>query len=322
MDRREALTGLTATAVLLFTGCERPKPTPVPPESKNLPPLRESDVKDAARIAISDFNKVLGLSLKESVILPNIVLVSELSEYQKIIAAQSTNYVPQDETNRWAITTHPGTPYAEKIFVFKPAIEKVTELLPDTAQGRQARTEFLAYVLGHECVHFSAKSYKSRDLHNIVFGKMLANSAPLKGKSIEADGVLGAQLIAKADGQRIGAFQSVEETEAILIGDLIARKNGRPKVSRLPQISDFGYFAQIDMYRQLLTKVYPGLDEGLKNLAILRMQEGGREKFAEVIEDKYQLAPDEKLFFAMSVLYAIDRGDQNRFNFYLNLPKK
>ncbi len=181
ISRRDILRASVVLAAGFVVGCDKP-PIPSPTIPKELEPLTQEELKEAAKLALSDTNFVLGLGLKEENIIPNIGIVKTLLDYQKILKAELPSYVPQDETNRWAITTNPGSQNGNKIFVFRPGIDNASRSLPNTEEGKKARKDFLAFVLAHEYEHFSAATYQSDRIHGEVFGRIFANIPSFKGK--------------------------------------------------------------------------------------------------------------------------------------------
>lgn len=316
ISRRNLLRASVVFGAVFLVGCERPAIPVILSPRKDLDPLTEDDIKEAANLALSDTNRVLGIALEEEKITPNITLIKTLSEYQKILKTELPSYIPQDETNRWAITTNPNSKNGNKIFVFEPGIANASRFLPNIDEGRKARKDFLAFVLGHEYQHFSAATYQSDRIHNEVFGRIFANLPAFKGKRVNPIAVRGAVVYGNLEGAEVQAYQNIEEAEAILIDDLIVRKNGRQKTGVLPKVTELGYLPQIEMYKELLTKVYGDLDKGLVALAQVRVKPGGREEFARTVGSFFKIPPEDQLFFSMSLAYAMDRGDRNLFTFY------
>jgi len=59
---------------------------------------------------------------------------------------------------------------------------------------------------------------------------MFANDKNIRGKQITPDMVMGAEVKAYADGVRKSTFENLEESEAFIIGDFVAKKEADHKL--------------------------------------------------------------------------------------------
>lgn len=317
--------GATAGSIILFGGCTTDKkPQPTPPiqypqptvrtteVAPGLPPLTESEVKEVAKTSIKDVNRVLGLQISEDDAVANVLLVPTLEEYQKIWIADGASF-PENRLPSEALTTHVYNPNGKKIFLSRPIIDQITKALPSSNEGKNARQEHLEFILDHEFIHWSANSYTSQEIYDVLFRNMFVNHRDYKGKDIKNLGIQGTQVVVEIDGKKIPFFGNLEETEAILISRYVFTN---PKIGTTRQLqgTEEGKYAnQINMLRTLLGRVYPDLTEGIKTLAQLRTEKGGREKFCRQIAQFYKVQPELQLYFGLSLLYTIDTGDTNTY---------
>ena len=326
----EAALGVGAVVLFGCTTNKKPEtPTPKMPEVKipqgeqnlgKLPELTELQVKDIARIATADFNKVLGFQLSDDEIVEKTNLVPTLEKFQEIVAVSEESYVPKNEIDRAAITSDSRSIHGREIFLNKLSLEQTTSELPNSEQGKSAKFEFVEFIEIHELTHFISSAYRSDQLHDLVYGKMLANIAAFKDKNVQMQFVEGAEVHGLVDGKQVSTFQKLEEAEAFLIGEMVMRKRGKNQTVSWPKAKDVGAEVQADLLKNLLSKLGRGdVDENLKTLAHLRSEEGGREKFCQLIGERFKIPTQDQLFFSMSVLFAIDLGDRQ---LYQNLTNR
>lgn len=323
ISRREFLriaalsVGAVVTAPLL-NACAGPsnpniRPTSVPTLISNHE-LDQAEVSRIARLAINDYNRVLGLNVNAEKAVSSVQMVATLSEYQNILKNMDDSYIPQDETNRIAVTDDKR----KKIYIYKPGYDFYTKTLPQTEQGKQGREEFLEKILTHELAHWAAPEYMSPEIHKVVYGTMLANLPNNKGKPTEDLGVQGAKIYAKVGGEKRTNFKRVEEAEADLISNHVMLKRGKPKTINYP---DIGLANRLRLLGDLIIKLGPDANENVKNLAQLRGQEKGREAICGLIGKTHNKPSSDHLFFGMSVLYAIEVGDETLYR-QLTSPNK
>lgn len=284
-----------------------------------LPELTQQDIDIAAKQAVRDFSTVLGIPLPED-FSKNVVLVMSLEDYQKIIAGEEVGYVPNDELTRIAVATESTNPYGHKIFLYKGAVDHVSRSILPNERGRQGRIDHIEHVLVHELAHFVAKEYRSDELFQLVYGKMLANHREIKGKHVDQDIVVGAEIKVVVDEVLKSPFDNLEEAEATIIQTFVTRKRGRPQLASAPTAEDIGVKAQFDLLSDLVRRLGNDPDEHVKKLATLRMEEGGREIFARSIGERYTIPQADQLFFGMSVLYVINIGDRRGYEQLVNRP--
>ncbi|EKD86597.1 MAG: hypothetical protein ACD_37C00224G0003 [uncultured bacterium] len=225
-SRRDLIkVGVVAGVSALLGGCSVKVET-----TKRLPEITEGDVKTIALRCISDFNKVLGLSIPEKDAASKVHLVSDLALYQNILKESEIDYQPSNEKDRPGITTDSSFSSGVQIFLYKDAIDELTRSLPATEQGIRARENLVEWIIYHEFSHWSASNYPSVELHDLVYGKMFANDKNIRGKQITPDMVMGAEVKAYADGVRKSTFENLEESEAFIIGDFVAKKEADHKL--------------------------------------------------------------------------------------------
>lgn len=322
-------------SMLAFDGCtpgELPKsptprrtPTPTLPKiegKEGLPSLTEREIQEAAAIVVEDYNRVLDLSLDQDEVKEQVVLVKELEEYQAILKRVEEGYEAGDELKRPAIATHERSPYGRKIFLYQKAIEAMTSRLPNNEKGRQARADFIRFVITHELGHWLGACYESEALHDLIFQKIFKKS--FAGKNIKNGFVKGAEIKATVDGVEKAALQNLEEAEVVVISEFVIKNRADPKIVVPPSVEEFGIKTQHELLLDLLNKLNPDLNQSIKTLARLRMQEGGREKFCRLIGEKFNARPGDQLFFGLVVLLAIDYADIEIYQKHcgeLNPPK-
>ena len=142
---------------------------------------------------------------------------------------------------------------------------------------------------------------------------MFANDKNIRGKQITPDMVMGAEVKAYADGVRKSTFENLEESEAFIIGDFVAKKRGRPQIATYLTASDMGIESQVNLIRDLQGRIGFDLDNGVRMLAALRGEIGGRERYGRFIGEKFGIVEKDRLFFSMSLLHAINIGDTNMY---------
>lgn len=270
--------------------------------------LSEDRLKEITRGDIRDFAKNLNLQLSEDEIVGNIVLVPTIQAFQAIQASNPA-YVPRDEISTPAITTDAKSNYGQKMFFNKASLDHLVNQAPPQLRP-QAQVDLIHWVNAHELAHLTAAYYESDELHSMVFEKMLVNHPEIKGKKVEKGFVFGARVYAYVDGKIKNIFQSLEEAEAQAIRFFIVGKRSVPLSITIPNSSEgLGVKTQVDLLNDLLSKMGGPYENNLKTLAKIRTEIGGREKFCRLIGEKFNIHPDEQLFFGMSVLFTIDLAD-------------
>ncbi len=274
--------------------------------SEPLPELTLSELQEVVGTAVDDYNKILGTNLDRDQASAAVVLVKTETEFQTIVKKLQPSYVATSEKFRPAITGD------NKVYINKSSIVYFTNEFPNTAEGSGARKELLEFVLAHELAHWSAVAYTSPDLYNLVFGKMFKNTAELKNKTVEMDIVQGAEIKAKVDGEVMSSFQNVEEAEATMLGTYVMNKRqGKRFIKDYPGST---YPARMELLTDLVIKINPNdINSTLQKLAQLRSKMGGREEWAKLIGGTFNIPDSDQLFFALSLLFAIDQGDSQLY---------
>lgn len=326
ISRRHFLThelpSLAVGGVILFAGCT-PKEQATPPGKINrlpetvapvpLPEMSNDEIMTSVQQSLRDFNKALDASLSEQEVVSNVIILSDLKEYQALIAQEETGYIPSNELDRPAITTAERHIKGKKIVFYKPAITAISRQLPNTPEGKAARREFVENISTHELVHYTVANYSSDAIHSIFFGLMLANNPQFKNKKIDQGTVHGAKVTAIADGAWKAGFMKLEEAEAAVISDLVIDKRGRPQMSKRTTAADIGVGIQATLLRDLLSKLAVDKNDSIKHLFQLRQGVGGREKLCEEMGTRFNVPPKDRLFFGLSTLFTIDIGDEKTY---------
>lgn len=317
LSRRDLIKcGIAVGVNALLGGCSSKTET-----IKRLPEITEGDVKTIALRCISDFNKVLGLSIPERDAASKVHLVTDLALYQDILKKSESGYQPTNEKNRPGITTDSSYSSGKQIFLYKDAIDELTGSLPASEQGIGARENLVEWIIYHEFSHWSASNYPSIELHDLIYGKMFVNDRNIRGRQITPDMVVGAEVKAFVNGIRKTTFENLEESEAFIIGDFVAKKRGRPQIVTYLTSSDMGIEPQVNLIRDLQGRIGLDLDNGVKLLAALRGETGGRERYGRFIGEKFGIVETGRLFFSMSLLNAINIGDANMYQRLIIIAK-
>ncbi len=324
---RDVLTG--ATVVNLYRGLKlryqpqplpsdtivkSPLPTPTLAETQLLSEqLTDAEIKEVAGNALVDYNNVLETNLPEEVVKNDVIVLSDLAQYQQIIAQNEEGYVPQDEIQRPAITTDPDRNNQRKIYIYSPSLAYFARSLPANDEGRQGRRELVKSLFTHEFTHYNTKPYDSPELKRVVYEQMMGNV--MRGHLVESGGyVNGAVVEAKVDGKIGGFYHNIEEVEASLIGDYVMRQSEHRFPLTHFVAESLGLGVQANLYKEMLAKLDSNTANNMRNLSRFRTEEGGRENFGRLIGSKFNIPSADQLIFGMNLLYVIDLGNRAAYD--------
>lgn len=288
------------------------------PTHEILPDITEEEVKGIAKRTVADFNRVLGLNISEEQVIKGIHLVNTEGEYRQILSnIGDEDFVDQAIKHSSAVTTPTGSTYGKSIFIYKKAVDKISEeqKLPNNEYGLKGRVNNLEWLVAHELAHWSAAAYPSKEIYDTFFGEIVRNAPEFKGKVIEPRDpqrkevlIEGIGLRALVDGKKTTIFHPLEEAEAFIIGENVFKNKSIPVVGGpFPKHFDQDFFVQANYLLLLLDKLgNRNHDENLKRLAKLRTQIGGQEEFCRIIGQNFDVLPEDQLSFGLRFLYLIN----------------
>lgn len=304
---------------LLLGPESQPQQTTIPnTELKDSDEQLQQSLEKATRQSVDDFRKLFNVNLNADEIIQRSRFVNTSAELYQLGALDKTKEV--DFTGRIeAQTFDQSHPMGKTIVYNKESIALSMEPFKDIPEFTALREEYLEMLIKHELVHYTAQRYESPQLHAVVYEKIFANSSELRGKRLTLGYVQGADIIAFVEGDPLAKnpFHLIEEAEAFLISDFAMRARGR-KLTLVPFApEDQGTPNQVAMFSRLLNRIDPDLFKSVPTLFNLRRKAGGREELCNLLKKAYpdvNVQPGEELFFGMSIMTAIARGDIPLFN--------
>lgn len=280
--------------------------------------ITQDGLEKVTKRCVEDFNRLFNIDINNQEITNKVKLVSTNQEFQQIAIQDKTKEYKDSIGHRLAVNMDESSPFGKMIFVNKEAIEETLTSIKREPNYNFLRDEQIEMVMKHELAHFTAKRYMSPALHTVVYGTMFANEPLFRGKRLKESYVQGAGIVTFIEDDPIGKnpFSTLEEAEAFIIADFAMRARGR-KLSIVPFLpEDHGISDQATLLTRVLSRISKDPFTSIPMLQRFRLQEGGRETFCSAIAKAYPelgVPREQELFFGMSVLYTVAKGDARSF---------